>query len=173
MQGSPLWPIYLDGRPPRLSKFFQKIGYCAPKTKEHAPPPMKIPFLSTALAAVLGLALCGTAANAQTTNAPATTAPAPTTAPSSKVTKTPYKGTITAIDATGSTVTIQGAKDTMTLKITSATKYKGGAALTDFAVGDKVTGSYTKGDDGTLTAASLHKKKATAAAAAPAAPAAQ
>ena len=126
---------------------------------------MKLPLLSTALAAVLGLALCGTAVNAQTTNAPAATtmAPAPA-APSSKVTKTPYKGTITAIDATGSSVTVQGAKDTLTLKITSSTKYKGGAALTDFAVGDKVTGSYTKGDDGTLTAASLHKKKAPAAA---------
>lgn len=166
MQGSPLWPIYLDKKPSRPSKFFQKIGCCAPKRKEHAPPPMKLHLLSTALAAVLGLAFCGTAANAQTSNAPAATtmAPAPMAAPSTKMTKTPYKGSITAIDTAGSTVTIQGAKDTMTLKITSSTKYKGGAALSDFAVGDKVTGSYTKGDDGTLTAASLHKKKAPAAA---------
>jgi hypothetical protein len=158
--------------PTRLSKFLQKIGYCALKSKEHAPPPMKIPLLSTALAAVLGLALCGTAVNAQTNTM---AAPATTMAPamSTKVAKTPYKGTITAIDTAGSTVTVQGAKDTMTLKITATTKFKGGASLADFAVGDKVTGSYTKGDDGTLTANSLHKKKATAAAAAPAAPAAQ
>jgi hypothetical protein len=124
---------------------------------------MKIHLLSTALAAVLGLALCGTAVTAQTPTDTTATAPVP----SSKVTKTPYKGSITAIDTAGGTVTIQGAKSTMTLKITSATKYKGGAALSDFAVGDAVTGSYSKGDDGTLTANSLHKKKA------PAAPAAQ
>jgi hypothetical protein len=164
MQGSALWPIYLEGAPFPLSKLFQKIEYCTPKPKEHAPPPMKISLLP-ALAAVLGLALCGTVVNAQTDTT--TMAPAPTTAPSSKVTKTPYKGTITAIDTAGSSVTIKGAKDTMTLKITSATKFRGGAALTDFAVGDNVTGSYIKNDDGTLTANSLHKKKA------PTAPAAQ
>ncbi len=127
---------------------------------------MKLTPLSTALAAVLGLALCATAASAQTstTAAPAatTSTPAATTASaaSTKVKKTPYKGTITAIDTTANTVTIQAASSTLTLKITSATKYKGGTALADFAVNDAVTGSYIKNDDGTLTANSLHKKKA-------------
>jgi hypothetical protein len=125
---------------------------------------MKLPLLCTALVAVLGLALSGTAASAQTNTM---AAPATSPAPSTKMTKTPYKGSITAIDASGGSITIQAASGPMTLKIDATTKYKGGKSLADFAVGDVVTGSYTKGDDGTLTAASVHKKKA------PAAPAAQ
>jgi hypothetical protein len=43
--------------------------------------------------------------------------------------------------------------------ITSATKFgKGATALTDIAVGDHITGSYTKDASGVLTAASVHKK---------------
>ncbi len=117
---------------------------------------MKPTLLSTALAAVVVLALSGTAVHAQTNTM---AAPATSTAPSTKVTKTPYKGSITAIDASGGSITIQAASGPMTLKITATTKYKGGKSLADFAVGDTVTGSYTKGDDGSMTAYSLHKKK--------------
>jgi hypothetical protein len=126
---------------------------------------MKLTSLSTALAAVLGLALCATAASAQTNTAPMTSAPATTvsTAPmtaSTKAKKTPYKGTLSAIDASGASITVQGATGPMMLKIMPNTKYRGAAALTDFAVGDMVTGSYVKSDDGTMCAYSLHKKKA-------------
>jgi hypothetical protein len=117
---------------------------------------MKPYLLSTALAAVLGLALCGAAVNAQADATTTTTAPATST----KVTKTPYKGSITAIDTAGGSITVQAASGPLTLKIDSATKYRGGKSLADFAVGDAVTGSYIKGDDGTLTASSVHKKKA-------------
>ena len=138
---------------------------------------MKIPLLSTALAAVLGLALCGTAVNAQTTNAPAatTTAPAPTAAtPKAKSSYTSYpKGaTITSISDTS--VVLNTSKGPLTLAIDAKTTIqvnKKKAAVTDFAAGDAVTGSYVTNADGTLTAHSLRKKKA--AAAAMAAPAAQ
>lgn len=120
---------------------------------------MKITLLTPALAAVLGLALASApvTVQAQSTNA----APAVASATSTK--KIPYKGEITTLDA--SSVTVKGAK-TLTLAITADTKFglKDGktldpAAATDFAVGDKVTGSYIKNADGTLTAASVHKKK--------------
>jgi Domain of unknown function (DUF5666) len=133
-----------------------------------------------ALAAIAGLALSCTAVSAQTTNtmtAPAATtqdtAPATVTS-SSKAKKITYTGSVTAVDATS--ITVQGAasKPPMTLMITAATKFgKGATALTDIAVGDHVSGSYTKDDSGVMTAASVHKKVKKAATTAPATPAAQ
>lgn len=111
---------------------------------------MKLTLIVAALAAILGFA--GVPAQAQAT------APAPAVATKSRETKTPYKGTITAITATS--VSLQGAKGAMTLAITPTTKYKGGKSATDFAVGDVVTGSYTTDASGAMTAYSLHKKKA-------------
>jgi hypothetical protein len=138
---------------------------------------MKISLLSTALAAVLGLALCGTAVNAQTTNAPAATtttmAPAPMAAtPKAKSSYTSYpKGaTITSISDTS--VVLNTSKGPLTLAIDAKTTIqvnKKKAAVTDFAAGDAVTGSYVTNADGTLTAHSLRKKKVAAAMAAPAA----
>jgi hypothetical protein len=124
-------------------------------------------IIITALAAIAGLALSCTAVTAQTTIT--TTAPAATTqdtAPatvtsSSKAKKIMYTGSVTAVDATS--ITVQGAasKPPLTLMITSATKFsKGATALTDIAVGDHVSGSYTKDASGVLTAASVHKKAA-------------
>ena len=136
---------------------------------------MKITSIKSALVAVLGLALAGalvtvkaqtpTAAPAASTNmqVPDKTAPAMATAPSMK--KTPYKGSITAIDA--SSLTVQGAKAPLTLAITADTKFQFGtskkntpATVADFAVGDKVTGSYLKNADGTMTAETVRKKQA-------------
>jgi hypothetical protein len=117
---------------------------------------MKPTLLSTALAVVLGLAFVGAPALAQT--ATTATAPAPAASTKTKTTKIPYKGTITAVDATS--ITITAASGSMTFSITPATKYKGGKAITDFAVNDVVTGSYIKNADGTMTAASVHKKVA-------------
>ena len=125
---------------------------------------MKLTLLATALMAILGLTLNSVPVHADDT-APATSADT-----STKAMKTPFKGAITAVGS--DSVTIQGAKESMTLKITPSTKFKGGSALTDFAVGDKVTGSYTKDEAGNMTANSLHKKGAKGAGAA-AAPAAQ
>jgi len=132
---------------------------------------MKITLLTPALVAILGLALAGVpvTAQAQTTNAPSTAAPAK----EKKTKPTEYKGSITAIDATS--VTVANKEKTLTLAITPTTTFKkdkAAATLVDFAVGDKVTGSYTKDASGALTASSLHKKtEKPAAAAAPAAPA--
>jgi hypothetical protein len=124
---------------------------------------MKITFLTPALVAILGLAFVNLNAQADTTstNAPSATPTTPTTATTStKASKTPYKGIITAISATS--VTISG-KTPMTLAIDATTKFEVShkkATAADFAVGDKITGSYLKDDSGTMTAASIHKKTA-------------
>ncbi len=83
---------------------------------------MKNTLITSALVAIVGLAFVGASitAQAQTTNAPATTAPA------TKAVKTPYKGSITAIDA--SSVTVASKDKTLTLAITPETKYKVGKA---------------------------------------------
>jgi len=118
---------------------------------------MKLTLLTPALAAILGLALIG---------APVTTqAQTPTPAPSAtaKVKPTPYKGTLSAVNATS--ITVQGAKAPLTLAVDSKTKIlkdKKPATIADFAVGDKVTGSYVKdATTGALTAHSIHKTTAT------------
>jgi hypothetical protein len=135
---------------------------------------MKITLLTPALAAILGLALAGAPITAQaqtsTNSAPDTSAPAP-----AKAKKTPFKGLITAIDATS--VTVASKEKTLTLAITPQTTFKKdrtSADLADFAVGDKVTGSYSTDASGAMTANSLHKKTVPPAAttAAPATPAA-
>ena len=123
---------------------------------------MKINILSSALAAILGLALIGTT----TVKAQTSTTAAPTTAPATSATKskgdfTAYKGKVSAVDA--SSVTVTTASGDLKLAVDDTTKIqvaKKKAAITDFAVGDAVTGSYTKNADGTLTAHSLRKKAA-------------
>jgi hypothetical protein len=144
---------------------------------------MKITLFTPALVAILGLALAGApvSVHAQTsTNASAATAPSKPT----KAGKTQYSGTLTAIDAGGTSITVTSTKKTLTLAIASTTTFKKdkmAATLADFAVGDKVTGSYTKdAATGAMTASSVHTKTAKTAkmpaatpAAAPATPAAQ
>ena len=120
---------------------------------------MKINILSSALAAILGLALIGTTVNAQTNAAPATSTA--TSATKEKGDFTQYKGKVSAVDA--SSVTVTTASGDLKLVVDDTTKVqvsKKKAAITDFAVGDAVTGSYTKNADGTLTAHSLRKKAA-------------
>jgi Cu/Ag efflux protein CusF len=111
--------------------------------------------------AIVALAFAGATVTAQAqTNATTATAPAPAKA-KTKSAKTPYAGTLSAIDATSATVTTT--KGDLKLAIDAKTKFavdKKKAAATDFATGDKVTGSYTTGADGSLTAASIHKKSA-------------
>jgi hypothetical protein len=126
---------------------------------------MKITRLTPVLATVLGLALASIPATVHAQTATNATAPAaPSTAPKkekkkSEYTQFPKDAAITAIDATS--VTLSSAKGPLTLAIAAETKIevnKKKAAVTDFAVGDKVTGSYATGADGTLTAHSLRKK---------------
>jgi len=140
---------------------------------------MKITLLTPALMAILGLALAGAPVTAQaqtSTNAVTTAAPAatPTPAPVKKTKPTSYAGTLTALDA--SSVTVTGTKRTLILAVATTTIIqKDGkmATLADFAVGDKVTGSYTTDATGAMTAHSLRKKtpKTPAAPATTAAPA--
>ena len=135
---------------------------------------MKITLLTSALAAIVGFAFIGAPVTASAQTATNATAPAaPSTAPKTKEKsdKTPYAGSITAIDA--SSLTVATSKKTLTLAITPKTTFKKDkevATVADFAVGDKVTGSYTTDSTGALSAASVHKKTAAAPAAAAAAP---
>ena len=119
---------------------------------------MKMPLLTSAFAALLVFVVIGapTILHAQTTNA----APMPTSPSPAKPKPIRYEGKLTAIDASGNSITVTGTKHTLILALTSATSYKvnkKAATLTDFAVGDKVTGSYTKDATGAMTAHSLHK----------------
>jgi len=129
-------------------------------------PPMKITLLTPALAAILGLALVSAPVTTHAQTTTATPAPAAATTPAPKKAKpTPYNGSLTAIDTTANTVTVESTskKDgvkTLTLAITPTTKFENAkkpATLADFVVGDKVTGSYVKNADGSLAAFSLHK----------------
>jgi hypothetical protein len=151
---------------------------------------MKITVSLSALVAILGLALAGIPVTVQAqTTTPAPAADTATPPAKAKKPKQPnYRGVLTAIDTTGSTITVSTSKKDPTkvlmLKIDAKTKIlkdKQPATLADFSVGEAVSGSYTKGADGKLTAASLHFKTpkvktppapAAPAAAAPATPAA-
>ena len=122
---------------------------------------MKITLLTPALVAILGLALAGAPVTAQAQTSTNTTDAAGSVATKAK--KIPYKGSITAIDATS--VTVAGKDKTLTLAITPKTKFKKDkemATVADFAVGDKITGSYSTDDAGAMTANSIHKKTAPA-----------
>jgi len=127
---------------------------------------MKITLLTPALVAILGFALAGAPVTVLAqTSTNATTAAAPSTAPKvkekKKTDKITYEGSITAINATS--VTVASSKKTLTLAITPKTTFKKdkeAATLADFAVGDKVSGSYTTDKSGAMSAASLHKKTA-------------
>ncbi len=149
---------------------------------------MKIHLITPALAAILGLALASAPVTAQaqtSTNMAPATSTAPVKAKAKKSAKNPdYSGSITAISATS--VTVANTKRTLTLAISPTTKFKKDkvvATLADFAVGDKVSGSYTTDATGAMTAYSMHKKTAksvaktaassTPATATPATPAAQ
>ena len=91
----------------------------------------------------------------------ATNAPAPAATPAKKL---PFHGKAAAVDTAAMTVTV----GTLVINITSETKIsKNGkpATLEDIKVGDTVSGSYKKDDDGKLNASTIRdgikkKKKA-------------
>ena len=123
---------------------------------------MKNTIITPALVAILGLALASApvTAQAQTTNT-STTPAAPAKAKTNKITLN--ISTITAIDTTANTVTVdsKSKKDgekTLVLTIDATTKVtrdKKPATLADFKVGEKVTGSYVAEASGSLTASKL------------------
>ena len=126
---------------------------------------MNTSLLKSALMAVAGLALCAPVAlHAQTdTTNPIATSPVKNPAPDTtsttktKVTKTEYKGTVKAIDPSSVTVTCK--KGDMTFAIDGTTKVqvnKKAAAVTDIAVGEKVTGSYYTDATGKLVASKIN-----------------
>ena len=125
---------------------------------------MKLILSTSALAAVLGCALaCAPVTASAQTNTSVSPSPAPAMDSGMKEKKkadyTEYKGTVTAMDATS--LTVKNSKGEMKLMTDSSTMYQVNhkkAAMTDFAVGDKVTGSYMTGDDGNMMAHSVHKK---------------
>jgi hypothetical protein len=127
---------------------------------------MKINLLTSALVAILGLALAGAPVTAQAKTTSTTDAtPAAPAKEKKKSDKTTFKGEITAIDATSVTITHKDKAKTLTLAITPKTVFRvdeANAAAADFAVGDKVSGSYSKDAAGAMTATLIHKKSASA-----------
>ena len=123
---------------------------------------MKINILTPALWAILALTLACAPVTVQaqtSTNSPVASAPAPAGPTATKPAKTPYEGTVTAIDKTS--VTVATATGPLTLAITGTTKLAKDrihAKTTDFAVGDKVTGHYVTDATGALSASSLYTK---------------
>jgi outer membrane lipoprotein SlyB len=69
---------------------------------------------------------------------------------------TPYQGTIMAIDISANTVTVQTASGTMTMTINADTKFRGGSkTLSDYKVGDQVSGMFMEDDSGKMMAVSI------------------
>ena len=93
---------------------------------------------------------------AQTAAPDPATASKPVAAPAAAAgKKTRFSGTVTAVDASAGTLTIK----TRTFAVTPASKVTGAAGaaatLADVAVGTKVSGSYEKNADGTMTVDTL------------------
>ena len=153
-------PIFSEEKPQLAIELYREFVTIANST-------MKLILSTSALAAYLGIALASVPAtlSAQTPTATDVTtagAAATTPAPTKKSKPTEYEGTLTAIDTTANIVSVASTAKLLTMSITPATKIKKDkkpATLADFAIGDKVTGSYTKDATGTLTAYSLHKSK--------------
>jgi Cu/Ag efflux protein CusF len=114
--------------------------------------PMLKFIFNTIVLAVLSTALAFTPVqlNAQSTNK------APTAKPAAKKSRSiPFSGTVTAIDKSAKTLKV----DKRVLQITSETKIQKAdkpTMLETGAVGDYVTGSYQKAEDGRLLAHSIY-----------------
>ena len=83
-----------------------------------------------------------------------TSIPKATASPPTKAKAIPYRGNVASIDASVKTFTV----GRRTIKVTDQTKItKQGAAATmvDITVGEKVSGSYWKKDDGSLEAKNI------------------
>lgn len=74
--------------------------------------------------------------------------------PSASARPLPFRGTVAAVDKAAKTVKV-GERVFHISAETQLTKSGKPATIGDVAVGDPITGSYTKGDDGKLTAKTL------------------
>jgi hypothetical protein len=124
---------------------------------------MKNTFIVSALVAVLGFALASApvTVSAQTTASTSTTTPSKPAKTKSTYTSFPKGSKISAIDA--SSVTLTTAKGDLKLAIDAKTGFEVDKKKSDasaFAAGDVVTGSYSTGTDGSLTAHNVRKKTA-------------
>ena len=83
-----------------------------------------------------------------------TAIPEASASPAAKAKPLPYRGKVASVDASAKTFTVGN----RTIKVTDQTKItKQGAAATmaDITVGEKVSGSYWKKDDGSLEAKNI------------------
>jgi hypothetical protein len=112
---------------------------------------MKLTLLFSVLMAMLVSGCASTqCASTQCTN---TTAP---TSVNESSKHTPYQGTIMAIDMSANTITIQTDQGTMTMTVNESTKFRGGSSsLSDFKVGDKISGMFMMDDSGKMMAVSI------------------
>ena len=121
---------------------------------------MKSTIIKSALVAVVGLALCAPVALQAAATTTATTAATTTVKKAkTKTDKIQYEGTVKSIDTAANSITVTTKKGEMTFVTNPATKVKvdkKAGAIADITMGEKVTGSYTKDDAGTLTACSVH-----------------
>jgi ABC-type enterochelin transport system substrate-binding protein len=109
---------------------------------------MKFTYVISALMAILLTACASTQQTADTTSS--------TAVQSSK--HMPYHGTIMAIDMSANTVTIQTDSGTMTMAVNENTKFKypgGSLSLSDFKVGEEVTGAFMMDDSGKMIALAM------------------
>ena len=119
---------------------------------------MKLTFLSSAFVATLCLTSAPITAHAQAAAAPAATTPAMAVPAKSMAMKaSQFGGKVVAVDAAANTIEVKSHKHDLKLTVGASTKYKNATALSDFAVGDKVSGSYSKD---TNTVCLLTKKAA-------------
>jgi Cu/Ag efflux protein CusF len=107
---------------------------------------MKIITIISALIALVALAIAPLQASDTSSGA--------STNESSKQMK--FHGSITAIDMSANTVTIQTDKGTMTMSINQGTKFHGGTkGLSDLKIGDSISGTYMMDDSGKMMALSV------------------
>ena len=113
------------------------------------------------LIAIPGLSRAQTAPEAPAVANSTTNAPAAPAKPKKHDSQS-FRGTVSAIDTNAMTLTVES----RTFEVTSTTKItKNGqpAILSDIAVGDKVSGSYKKAEDGKLAASKITDGKKPAA----------
>jgi hypothetical protein len=110
---------------------------------------LKLSILGCLCIAVAGLPI---GARGQATNAPATKMKE---AKAKKPSTLPMNGKLKAVDKTARTISV----GTRTFQVTAETRISKGelpATLDDSVVGEAVSGAYQKGENGKLTALSLH-----------------
>jgi hypothetical protein len=110
------------------------------------------------LAGILAAVILGVPVRMSAQDQPKPPVPPAATAPQPKAKSPPFKGKLGAVDKTAKTITLDD-KLKRTFQITSETKLmKNGkpATLDDGVVGDPVTGTYQKGDDGKLVAKTVY-----------------